>query len=178
MTADVNRHLNPWRVAGWGTAVVLILLPLIAMRFTDVAWTASDFGFAILLIGGVGVAYELVVRMTGNATYRVAIAIALLTGFLLVWSNLAVGIIGDEGNPANLAFFGILAIAIAGAFVARLRPEGMARALFATAFAQLLVSAVALVAHMDLPVVIAIFFVGMWLMSGLLFRIAARNGVG
>lgn len=175
MTADVNRQVSPWRVAGWGTAVALILLPLIAMRFTDeVAWTASDFVFAILLIGGVGIAGELVVRATGNAAFRAAAAVALLTGFLLVWSNLAVGIIGDEGNPANLAFFGVLAIAIAGAFVARLRPEGMARALFATAFAQLLVSAIALVAHMDLPVAIAIFFVGMWVVSGLLFRIAAR----
>lgn len=175
MTAGVNRHLNPWRVAGWGTAVALILLPLIAMRFThEVAWTASDFGLAILLIGSVGVVYELVARMTGNASYRAAISIALLTGFLIVWSNLAVGIIGDEGNPANLAFFGVLAIAIAGAYVARLQPEGMARALFATAFAQLLVSAIALVARMDLQMGIAILFVGMWVASGLLFRIAAR----
>jgi hypothetical protein len=176
MTADANRHVSPWRVAGWGTAVALILLPLIAMRFTDqVAWSASDFGFAIPLIGGGGIAYELVVRMTGNAAYRAAVAVALLTSFLLVWSNLAVGIVGDEDNPANLAFFGVVAIVIAGAFVARLQPEGMARALFATAFAQLLVSTVALVARMDLPVGIAIFFVGMWLVSGLLFRIAARR---
>jgi len=176
MTADANRQVSPWRVAGWGIAVALILLPLIAMRFTDeVAWTASDFAFAILLIGSVGIAYELVVRMTGNAAYRAAIAVALLTGLLIVWSNLAVGIIGDEDNPANLAFFGIPAIAIAGAFVARLRPGGMARALLATAFAQLLVSAVALLARMDLPVGIAIFFVGMWLVSGLLFRAAARG---
>lgn len=175
MTEDANRHVSPWRLAGWGTAVALILLPLIAMRFTDeVAWTASDFVFAILLIGSIGIAYELVVRMTGNAAYRAAVAVALLTGFLIVWSNLAVGIIGDEDNPANLAFFGILAIAIAGAFVARLRAEGMARALFATAVAQLLVSAAALVARLDLPMAIAIFFVGMWLVSGLLFRAASR----
>lgn len=80
MTAGVNRHVNPWRVAGWGTAAALVLLPLIAMRFThEVAWTASDFGLAILLIGSVGVVYELVARMTGNAAYRAAISIALLT---------------------------------------------------------------------------------------------------
>lgn len=175
MTADMSRRVNPWRVAGWGSAAALILLPLIAMRFTDqVAWTLSDFVFAILLIGSVGVAYELMVRTTGNVAYRAATGVALATGFLIVWSNLAVGIIGDEDNPANLAFFGVLAIAIAGAFVARLRAEGMARALLATAFAQLLVSAIALVARMDLPVVIAIFFVGMWTVSGLLFRIAVR----
>lgn len=176
MTADANRHVNPWRLAGWGTAVALILLPLIAMRFTDeVEWTAFDFGFAVLLIGSVGIASELVARMAGNAAYRTGVAVALLTGFLIVWSNLAVGIIGDEDNPANLAFFGILAIAIAGAFLARLRPEAMARALFATAFAQLLVSTAALVARMDLPVGIAMSFVGMWLVSGLLFRAAARS---
>lgn len=176
MTAEMSRRVSPWRVAGWGTAVALILLPLVAMRFTDeVAWTASDFVFAVLLIGSVGIACELVVRMTGNAPYRAAVAVALLTGFLIVWSNLTVGIIGDEDDPANLAFFGIVAVAIAGAFVARLRPGGMAHALFATAFAQLLVSAVALLAHMDLPVGIAIFFVGMWLIAGLLFRAAAKG---
>jgi hypothetical protein len=163
-------------VAGWGTAAGLIALPLVAMQFTaEVIWTLSDFLFAAVLIGSVGIAFEVVVRMTGNRTYRAAVALALATGFLLVWSNLAVGIIGDEGNPANLAFFGVLAIAIAGAFVARLTPGGMARAMFATALAQFAVSAVALIARMDIPVAIALAFVGLWLVSGLLFRSAAQG---
>lgn len=175
--ANTVQRAGAWRIAGWGTAAGLIALPLIAMRFTDeVAWTASDFGFAAVLLGGVGLGFELAVRKTHNTTYRAAAAIALLTGLLLIWSNLAVGIIGDEGNPANLAFFGVLAIAGTGAFVARLEPAGMARALFATACAQLAVSAVALAARLDLPVPIAIGFVGLWLVSGLLFRAAARNG--
>lgn len=181
MTANANhpapRRGIPWRVAGWGTAMGLIALPLIAMQFTtEVAWTLSDFVFAIALIGSVGVAFELGVRRTTNRLWRAGFALALLTGFLLIWSNLAVGFIGDEDDPANLAFFGVLAIAISGAFVARLEARGMARAMFAAAFAQFVVSAIAVSLRMDIPVTIAVVFIGLWLVSGLLFRAAAREG--
>ena len=55
---------------------------------------------------------------------------------MLVWINLAVGIIGSEDNPANLMYGGVLAVGVAGAVAARFRPGGMARALAATALAQ------------------------------------------
>jgi len=35
---------NHWRIVGWGTATIMLLLPLIAMQFTDeVNWDVSDF---------------------------------------------------------------------------------------------------------------------------------------
>ena len=67
--------------------------------------------------------------------YRSAIGVALAAACILVWLSLGVGIIGKDGDPANLMYFGVLAVGIIGAIVARFRPQGMARALFAMALA-------------------------------------------
>ena len=64
---------------------------------------------------------------------------AVVAALLLVWLSLGVGIIGKDGDPAIVMYFGVLAIGIAGALIARLRPLGMTRALLATALAQALV---------------------------------------
>jgi hypothetical protein len=58
--------------------------------------------------------------------------------------NLAVGLIGSEDHPANLLYAGVLAIGFIGAILARFRPSGMARTLFATALAQALVPVIAM----------------------------------
>ena len=51
----------------------------------------------------------------------------------------AVGVIGIEGDRADLMYFGVLAIGISGAIVARFQPDGMERAMFVTAAATALV---------------------------------------
>lgn len=57
----------PWRMVGWGAAAFMLLLPLVAMQFTnEVRWTLSDFVFAAVLIGAVGVIFELTVRASSN----------------------------------------------------------------------------------------------------------------
>src|SRR3712207_9407040 len=97
-----------------------------------------------MLFGACG-AFELAARMTGNNAYRAAVAVAVVAVFLLVWINLAVGVIGSEDNPANLLYLGVLAVGFLGAIIAGLRPRGMARTLFAMALAQALVPLIALV---------------------------------
>src|SRR5688500_20220430 len=82
---------------------------------------------------------------TRNTTYRFAVGVAVGAAFILVWLSLGVGIIGKDGDPANLMYFGVLAVGIVGALIARFRPRGMARALFATALAQTSVAAIALI---------------------------------
>jgi hypothetical protein len=47
--------------------------------------------------------------------YRSAIGVALAAAFILVWLSLGVGIIGKDGDPANLMYFGVLAVGIVGA---------------------------------------------------------------
>ena len=165
-------------------AVALILLvPLIAMQFSDeVAWSPFDFAFAGALLFGTGLAFELISRKSSTIAYRAAVGVALVTAMLLVWINLAVGIIGSEDNPANKMYLGVLAILILGALIVRFQPQGMARVLFATALAQVVVLVIALIiwkpeitsteALLDVLRVMGVnaFFVVMWVGSGLLFQ--------
>ncbi len=178
-----QRFWNPWRIAAWSVAGLILLLPLVAMQFTDeVDWDLADFAFAGVLVVGVGVTYELAARRTGNRAYRTAVSVALAAAFLLIWVNAAVGIIGSEDNDANLMYGGVLAVGILGALLARFRPQGMALALFATALAQMLVAVIALVSGWGAPpsgpeeiIFLNGYFVALWLTSAWLFRKAARG---
>jgi hypothetical protein len=167
-----------------GSAVSLLLLPLIAMRFTDeVDWDETDFAVAGALIVGVGVTYELAARTTGDVAYRAAVGVALAAASILIWMNLAVGVIGTEDNPANLLHGGVLAVGIVGAVVARFQPHGMARALVATALAQALVGVIALIAGLGSAgptrpanvLGLTGLFAALWLVSASLFRRAAQE---
>jgi len=103
--------------------------------------------------------------------------------FLLVWVNLAVGFLGDEGNPANLMFLGVIAIAIFGAIVARARAAGMSNAMLIAAGAQVLAGATGLATGWASPGSEGIYevvlgtglFTPMWLLSAWLFRKAAAD---
>ncbi len=76
-------------------AVIILLLPLIAMQFTDeVNWTLPDFVVAGVLLLGTGLMCELVIRKVKNINYRIAICVAPLLILLLIWAELAVGIFG------------------------------------------------------------------------------------
>ena len=118
-------------------AVLLLSAPAVAMRVTDeVRWDAADFVFAAMLIGGVGLAAELAVRWSSNWAYRGGVALALLATFALLWINAAVGIIGNEGNPLNLLYGGVIAVAVGGGMVAHFQATGMCRAMLASAGCQ------------------------------------------
>ncbi len=153
----------------------ILLLVLIAMQFSDEeTWTLFDFAVAGALLFGTGLAYELISRRVGIFAYRAAIGGALVGALLLVWINLAVGIIGSEDNPLNMMYLGVLTVLIVGALIAQLRPQGMARTLFATALAQALVTVIAVIAeqYQDMVQIVMLngFFVALWVGSALLFR--------
>ena len=173
-----GRRGNRWRIAAWTIAALILLLPLVAMQFTDeVNWTVGDFVFAGALIIGTGIIYELAARKTGDTAYRAGVGVALAAAFILVWMNGAVGIIGTEDNPANLMYGGVLVVGIIGALIARFQPHGMARALLATALAQALVAVIALIGGLGAPgsgpgeiVFLNGFFAALFIGSALLFR--------
>ena len=188
MTGNVEngggRHGSRWRVAAWAVAALLLLLPLVAMQFSDeMNWGVGDFVFAGALLLGTCITYELAVRKTGNRVYRTAVAIALVAAFMLIWLNAAVGVIGSEDDPANLLYGGVLGVGVIGAILARFQPQGMARALFATALAQALVGMIALAAgwgttgpRWPLDILgLTGFFVALFAGSAWLFRKAARE---
>jgi len=163
------------RWAGWGGAVALILAPLVAMQVapgSGVDWTASDFLFATVLLGAVGLLLELAMRGTGNWPYRLGALVAVGTGFLLIWADLAVGYIGDGNSPINSAFLAIPLLALIASLLARGRPSVMTWIMGATAVAHAVTGAVG---YPQDPVTgpITAVFVALWTASALLFRTAA-----
>jgi hypothetical protein len=124
------------------------------------------------------------VGKSGRIAYRIGLAVALAASFLEVWINLAVGIVGSEDNPVNQGFFLVVATAWACAFTARLRAEGMARAMLAVAAVQAMLGVAVATAPSTAPVepmgaigVLALsgVFTALWLVSAALFHTSARR---
>jgi hypothetical protein len=160
----------------WGGAACLLLLPLVAMQFdSGVDWSASDFVVMGVLLAGVCGVYELATRLSDNTAYRAGAGVAVLTAFLTIWVNLAVGMLGSEHDPANLLFGGVLAVAVIGSLIARFRARGMARAMQAAALAQAGMAVYALLGgYRDVVLHVGVFAIP-WLVSAWLFKHAARG---
>ena len=170
-----KRGINPWRAAGWGLAALLLLLPLAAMQLTaEVSWTAGDFIFAAMLFGIVGLALELAVRASRNWAYRAGTGFAVAAGFLIVWVNGAVGMIGNEDNPYNLLFLGVIPLALIGAVLARFRAAGMAWAMALAGLAQAAIAIGGMPADLRGGVLSALL-ASLWLLSAALYRNAAAS---
>lgn len=78
------------------TSILILLIPLIAMQFTDeVNWTLSDFVVAGALLLSTGLLCELAIRKISQKGIKIAVCITLLVILLLMWAQLAVGIFGN-----------------------------------------------------------------------------------
>jgi hypothetical protein len=76
-------------------ASVLLLVPFVSMQFTDeVKWSSFDFLIMGVLLFGVGIICELVLRKIKDSRYRFALCAIVLILFFLIWAELAVGIFG------------------------------------------------------------------------------------
>jgi hypothetical protein len=75
--------------------MVLILIPLTAMQFTDeVSWSLFDFVVAGGLLLSTGLMCELAIRKVQKLKHRIAVCAVLLVTLLVIWVELAVGIFG------------------------------------------------------------------------------------
>ncbi|MDT0688721.1 hypothetical protein RM549_02935 [Salegentibacter sp. F188] len=73
----------------------LLLIPLIAMQFTDeVVWTISDFLVAGILLFGTGLAIDLVLRKISTTKNQIIVCGIILATLFIIWAELAVGIFG------------------------------------------------------------------------------------
>ena len=173
------------RIIGWSTIAALLLAPAIAMQMgaEGVVWTAGDFVFAGIILGGAGIVCELIAWRSGDMFYRSGAVLGLAACVLLVWVNGAVGIIGNEDEAANLLYLGVIGIALIGAVMARFEARGMALAMVAAAIAQVAVAVTALIAGWgstseiyprDILGATGVFTL-IWLTSAALFRQAGRT---
>ena len=147
--------------------------------------TNAHFVLAGLMLLLVGLLYLLVASRGRSGAYKLAAGVTVAASLLLVWGNLAVGFIGSEDNPVNLLYGGVLAVGFIGAVVVKLQPQGMARAMFATALAQFAVPFIALLIKQPelnmgvlWVIVLNTVFAGLWVAAGLLFRRAAGAEAG
>lgn len=173
-------RLNIWRVLGWGGAVVLILTPLVAMQFTtEVNWDETDFIVAAIIFGIVGGLIEFAVRLSSSWYFRFGAMFAVLAGFMVVWSNLAVGMIGNEDNPVNLWFGLVLLIAILGSIASRFRASVLPQAMYLAGAVQIAIGTFAGILGADprggrFTIVLSVA----WMISSLLFWCAQRRRLG
>lgn len=173
-----SRRFNIWRIIGWGAAAALVLAPLVAMQFTnEVDWDETDFIFAAVIFGIVGGLIELAVRKSANWYFRFGSMFAVLAGFMVIWSNLAVGMIGNEDNPINLCFGAVLLIAITGSIISRFVGGILHQAMFAAGSLQATIGIFAGILGIDpRGGIFTIMLSAAWFISCLLFRCAHRGG--
>jgi len=177
----MKKQKSLYRSIFWVAVITLLILsvPLVAMRFTDeVNWSLTDFIIMGSLIFSTGLSYVMLTRSSSNTISRIAFAMAIASTFLIVWVNLAVGLIGSGPNAANLMYAGIVAIVIIGTFISRLTTKGMEWVMFTATIALVLFAAIQLLTKMNeypgssVTEIIAVngFFAILFGISGLLFR--------
>ena len=189
MSTDRHEHgrrRSLWKGPALFTALIL-LIPLMGNYLVDGwHWSAGAFVRFGALLFGLGLAYQLITRKVDTLAYRIALGIAIATAFAVFFGNV---IQADDDpvavNPDAVMYLWVPLVGIIGAAAARFRPNGMSRALFATALAQTLVLAIALIVRnpqitpwtaavlrgFGLNAVFVMLFVG----SALLFRSAASR---
>lgn len=179
-THNGGRRRSLWKSPAIITAI-LLLIPLLGNQFVDGwNWPLRAFVLFGAIIFGIGLVYQLITRNVDTSAYRAAVGIALATGFFLFWGNFVQA--ADDINPSAMMYFLALPVGIIGAVIARFRPEGMVRALFATALAQAFILAIVLMRNPPVTAWTAAvwrgfggnaFFAMLFVGSALLFRKAA-----
>lgn len=161
-------------------ALAALMVPLVASQLVpDWNWPPKAFVLVYVLFFATGMAYAFIARKMGAWSYKAGVGLALAAGFALGWSNMVH--VADSENPANLLYFTVLAVGLAGAALARLQPRGLSYTLFAMAAALGLIAALLpsgtppemarnmAIGHAGLVV--------LFTASGLLFRHASLAGV-
>ncbi len=170
-------------IPGVALATLLILLvPFVAMQFTDeVNWSVSDFIVMGALLFGTGLLMMLALRSATHIAYRAATMIAIGTTFIMIWANLAVGLIGSGPHWGNFLYMGVVVVLIIGTYLSRFKAAGMERTMFATTGALILLATIALLANMQEYtgssaaeiIGVNLFFATPYTIAGLLFRYTA-----
>jgi hypothetical protein len=160
-------------------ALGVLMVPLVASQVVEGwNWGPGAFVFTYILFFATGMAYAVISRKMGAWSYKAAVGVALAAGFALGWSNMVH--VADSENPANLVYYCVLVLGGIGAWLARLKAQGLAWTLFAMA-ATLALIAVMLPsgAPPDMARNMAIghgVYVALFTASGLLFRHASLAG--
>lgn len=167
-----------------GLVALILCIPLVAMQFNqEVNWSAFDFIIMGLLLFSVGFAYLIVTRYMSNIVYKAAVAMALGSTFLMLWANLAVGLIGSGPHIGNWMYLAVLVVGLIGTILSRFQAAGMERTMYAMAFTFIVLASIALLTKMyNYPsssvneiLGVNVLFAGLFTIAGLLFRQVALS---
>lgn len=175
-----NCHVGILALAG---AVIIAALALVAGKGDPEAMSLGVL-VAIIFVSPFAM---IAPRLPHNRAYRSAMGVGLAAAFILFWMIGAVGLMGTgDEHPNDLMYIVVPVVGIIGAITARFQPHGMARALLATALAQMLVPAIVVTAGLNLvPISMSELisftlivngpFAALYVGSAWLFRKAARE---
>jgi hypothetical protein len=180
-----GRSRSLWKTPALITALFL-LIPFLGNTFVDGwNWPPGAFVRFGAIVFAICFTYQLTTRNRDAIAYRAAVGIAFVAAFFLMWGNF---VQMADVNTAAAMHFGVPIVGMIGAAVARLRPKGMARALFVTALVQALVLAARLIMLIAQNPQVAswsppewrgfggnAFFAMLFVTSALLFQKAARR---
>lgn len=184
-SAGGRRFDGLWRVLLWGGVATLLLIPAIGRNFTDdIAWTAFDFIVAGAVLGTAGLICEAIMWKSDRLAWRLGAGIAVLACVLLFWVTGAVGIVGSENEPINMAYLGVIGVVATGAVLSRFRAVGLSRTLMLAAAGQVGIAVYALAMRIGVDsaawprdVIGATgLFTLLWLLSASLFWTARERG--
>jgi hypothetical protein len=184
MANELGAGWSGWRIARWSAAAILLATPAVMMQISDGwHWGAGAFVAFGIILGGIVSLYELSARKFASTAYGIGVTVALITSFLVILMNIVGSITGREEDPVNLSFFGLVLAAATGAFAARLRPDGMARAMLGTAGVQAFLGMMIATAPSTLQtprgvvgvLLVSGFFMALWLISAACFWKAAHG---
>ncbi len=95
MEPNIIRKQNKRIATIAATVSALLLVPLVAMNFTDeVNWKVLDFLVAGILLGGTGLTLEFILRKVKTKGIRITLVVVLFLVLFMIWAELAVGIFG------------------------------------------------------------------------------------
>ncbi|MBC8345405.1 MAG: hypothetical protein ISR82_01800 [Candidatus Marinimicrobia bacterium] len=107
--------------------------------------------------------------------------LAIINSFLLIWVSMGVGVIGADGEPLNIIYFGVVSIWIITGAIYKFQPKKMVKALTGTAIAQAIITIIAITMKWGYPYSPALellglngFYIVLWLWSASFYRIASK----
>ncbi len=167
-----------------GLVALILCIPLVAMQFSnEVDWSAFDFLIMGLLLFVTGFGYLIMTRYVNNFTYKAAIAMAVGSTFMMIWANLAVGLIGSGPHAGNWMYLSVLVVGLIGTILSRFSATGMERTMYAMALTFITLMGIALLTGMQhypgssVNEILGVntFFGGLYSIAGLLFRYVALS---
>lgn len=89
-------NTNKRRLVLISFAAVLLMIPAIAMQFSnEVHWTILDFGVAAILLFGLALLLDILLKKFKTTKKRLLSIAIILIIFILLWIELAVGLFGS-----------------------------------------------------------------------------------